>query len=515
MTRKFTILIGLAGLAAAALVSAAVCDPSTGAEESRDRGAPDGRGSEPADARGSRGDGRLSPFRPLETLRLDASRPAVQFFDPRVGGGRQTTVRVGAPGIWPPVRVETDERGVLYLPDVGTETLRGGVVREFEVLARSNKGDGGHWGNVRSSRIPGGERPNLRRATLRATGELTVRAVGPEGGSVEGARVRVSRGVVGFVSLRRFTDAEGEAVFERVPPGELLVAGVHPKDGPATRRRVRLEPAGEVAVDLVVDRDELPEVPRPDVPPRDVTVRIEGLTESTWAEAALQWRVAGGDWRAATPARESSGTRRWSTSVAAGEVQLRVETGDGAVASERFVLEEDEAFAWRPRLRWNVDVYVVDEWGTPVEGALVQMWGGGELVESAASRGDEPVEVEASVNTSYEVLGVGARQGEGLAELEPEDRELVVRLGEPLFSHEVPSDRPTDSERIGKLLGAPIVADGSARLVDAVDPESAARRAGIQRGDALLSLFEHDGAWRAVVAREGSLHRYRLVAESP
>jgi hypothetical protein len=150
-------------------------------------------------------------------------------------------------------------------------------------------------------------------------------------------------------------------------------------------------------------------------------------------------------------------------------------------------------------------LYATDEWGGAVDGALIQVWRDDRMVFEATSRGTDPVTAGLKEDTSFRVVARGARYGEGSQRIVGGERgEVIVEMDQPLFSIPLPASRVGDVDKIEGILGQPLVKDGSAWLIDATDPSSPAMSAGLQRGDALVSVWKGAaGDWRVLVRRDG------------
>jgi hypothetical protein len=150
-------------------------------------------------------------------------------------------------------------------------------------------------------------------------------------------------------------------------------------------------------------------------------------------------------------------------------------------------------------------LYATDEWGGAVDGALIQVWRDDRMVFEATSRGTDPVIAGLKEDTSFRVVARGARYGEGSQRIVGGERgEVIVEMDQPLFSIPLPASRVGDVDKIEGILGQPLVKDGSAWLIDATDPSSPAMSAGLQRGDALVSVWKGAaGDWRVLVRRDG------------
>jgi hypothetical protein len=163
----------------------------------------------------------------------------------------QVRVRVGAAGMWPPAksRVALQER--LPFPDATASTFGGEAVRSFEVYARTEQGAHAFWGEVTLDEV---DEDGVREVALDETASIRVRVVDEAKEPLDGARVRVSRGLVGLVNLNEATEASGDAKFAAVPPGDYRV--VAEADGYAGRSRLLLHTSSDSAIELQLQEGE-------------------------------------------------------------------------------------------------------------------------------------------------------------------------------------------------------------------------------------------------------------------
>ena len=458
-----------------------------------------------------------SNLAPLETLVTDPSHPHVQFLNPSGTSGVSSIVLVGAPGIWPPATLTTDARGSVYLPDTDVETLRGEAFGHFEVMARASKKSLAFWGSLDF----GGEGPEgkwpQKRVALEAASDVRVSVKDADGRPVSDAEIRLSRQRIGFVSLTKRTSREGSGRFRAIPAGEFVVSARHRKQGEG--EEIFDHAAGETSkLTIKLDPSRRPPVPKGTQREFEVGVRLDGLSESSWRSSHLQWRRRGGAWQLATlHPTGRSGERRWRRRLKGGTYQLRVSARDGTQSTRRIQVGKGATeFDWSIDLERRVKLYVVDDFGSPVSGALVQVWAGKKLVDSKLSKGNQPVTVAMNAEGSYRAVAIAPRRGEAERTVDPNDvtGEVVLRVDEPLFSSSRPPSRVRQPKRIEKILGVPVVNDGESWLLDAVDSESLAVESGLKRGDRLMSLHRNEnGSMEAIVERDGQVISTPLKAK--
>ncbi len=479
-----------------------------------------GKGSQASDSTGPTGE-----WAPFESLTLEPSHPRVAFFDPASVEGQTSLVVVGAPGIWPPETMTTERNGTLYLPDTDVETFGGRRTHHYEVMARSSRNSLAYWESLSFEVTSGSKTFPTRRLALEPASPVRVRAVGSDGEPVTGAEIRLSRRTVGFVSLTKRTGPDGIVTFRAIPAGGYIVSIDAAAEGeerttfdhePPVRTSLTLE--GQPTPNLESSRVESNESETTsNVRPRDITFRIEGLSASRWREVDLHWRERGGEWQPATvetPAE--TGAQRWRRRLEPGAYELRLVDELGNAARRNFQVGDGLTdYTWRAEIVRSVDLYVTDRSGQPVEGALVQVWRDDRQVDSGFSRGGAPFELSLEVEaSSYRIVAIDARRGEGSRVVRPgglEGREVVIRLDSPLFSSEKPPERIRSRARIEEILEVPLVRDGEAWLVDAVDPNSRAVRSGLQRADRLMSLHRVEDGWEVILERNGQIVIERLT----
>ena len=446
----------------------------------------------------------VAPFESLDRPSL----PGVLLVDPKTQKPLRGFALVGAPGIWPPATLTSGPEGYLYLPNTDVETLRGERFLYYEIMARAAERPLAHWGGVDFGETAGGGEWPERRVELQPASTIEVQVVGTGGEPVSGAEVQLSRRRIGFVSLSKHTGPKGGARFRAIPTGEYLVSA-HNSSRMAGEAKVVHDSSEPSSLTVELERQAPRRVDEERAPPQEVSVRIAGLSESAWSGATPRWRPEGGAWQLATllPS-DQPGVRTWQKRLTPGSYRLKVETAEGTSDAKRLSVSEDSAsFEWRVDLRRRVPIYVVDAYGSPVEGALVQIWRDGQLVQSQQSRGGEPIGATLRAGAEYRAVAIDARRGEAERSFEPTgvQGEVTLKIDEPLFSSARPPGRVRERGRIEEILEVPLVADADSWMIDATDPESRAVRAGLERGDRLMSLHAAKGGWTAVVQRDGAI----------
>ena len=479
---------------------------------------PDAGGPEAEEPTGLAGSGG---FAPLETLVSDRTHPTVQLVDPIEGRGAKSLVLVGAPGIWPPATMMTDAKGVLYLPDTDVETLHGGQFHQFELMARASSGPLAYWGTVDFGRAGQKGKQLARRLRLQRASSIGVTILGLEGEPVADAEVQLSRETIGFVSLSKQTGPEGTAKFRSVPGGDYVLSG---RSGEDLAGRVAFDHRGEERSSLTIRLEEAPEMFAPDSASEstsdgqagDVHVTLGGLREADWTEMSVEWRRRGGSWQTASFQKgPASGRRHWQRRLPEGRYQLRVAHPSGA--GDTTALEVGGSTVektWEIELMRDRKFYVVDDYGAPVEGALVQVWQQDRLLGSELSRGNEPVEFRLDARGTYHVVAIDGDRGETVrrVDMRGDSLETVLRLDAPLFSSDFPPGRLEQPGRIETILGVPVIPDGSSWVLDVRTEGSRAAKAGLERGDYLMSVHRRKGDWTVIVERDGQIVELDLPA---
>jgi len=330
------------------------------------------------------------------------------------------------------------------------------------------------------------------------------------------AEVQLSRETIGFVSLSKQTGPDGTARFRTVPGGDYVLSG---RSGEDLAGRVGFDHRGGERTSLTIRLEEAPEMFAPDSSSdpetssdgkaRDVHMTLGGLREADWGEMTVDWRREGGQWQTATLQKgPKSGRRHWQRRLPGGRYQLRAVHVSGARDTMELEVGGGSATrSWDIQLMGDRKFYVVDDYGAPVEGALVQVWQHDRLLGSELSRGNEPVSFRLDARGTYHVVAIDGERGESLRQVDMtgDSPETVLRLDAPLFSSEYPPGRLEQPGQIETILGAPVIPDGSSWVLDIRTDESRAARAGLERGDYLMSVHRRQDHWTVIVERDGQV----------
>jgi hypothetical protein len=224
--------------------------------------------------------------------------------------------------------------------------------------------------------------------------------------------------------------------------------------------------------------------------------------------------VAGG-WRDAEFDTEAFDGRIWEHKLFAGRYGVEFDNPISGAVRETF--EVDEKPVSREvelSARQQVELYVLDATGSPISGALIQVWQGGRRVLEATSRGAQPVQVELPTPFDGAMVAFDGRRGEGrvaveLAEDGGVQREFSARLTQDLFTVDLPG-RIRDVGRIEEILGVDLVSDNGAWLVDPLSQDATAVKAGLARGDRLVWLRQTEDGYTALVERGEARRRVAI-----
>ncbi|MEM1348983.1 MAG: hypothetical protein AAGI01_10530 [Myxococcota bacterium] len=244
--------------------------------------------------------------------------------------------------------------------------------------------------------------------------------------------------------------------------------------------------------------------------PTEVTVTISGLPDV----AETLWRPADDTrWRPIPAARGADrDSITWTTSLFPGGYMLKVISPSETRRRAMSVGSTPQEVTWRLVRPRPLQVFVTDVRGAPLEGAHLSAWRGLRRVRSTTSQGRRGATLELEPGV-YRISAIARGYGEGSKEVSVEEggqlAEVVLEVSKPALSD--PSLHPKrviDTKVIASGLGAPVVRDGDVWLIDALDPLSAARKAGVKRGATLGTfalyaeradvLVWESGAWRWV-----------------
>ncbi|RVU48428.1 carboxypeptidase regulatory-like domain-containing protein [Lujinxingia sediminis] len=406
--------------------------------------------------------GVLAPYQgeeePLRALAVDDAPPSqarwVQVLDEQERA-LASRVMVSAPGLWPPVVTRSDEAGYVALPEPGARGPGKEPMRFYEFLARSDDAEEprAFWGVIQGPGGPVFAEEGARVVRAAPAADLRLGIVDPEGAPVEGAFVRLSRESLALLHLHVTTRADGIAAFRHVPPGTYYVT--IDADG-HSRRTLQVQHEADDAFMLNVELLKggglrMPEAWRAPV------VQVLGQSSSASGEAA------------------------------AGESMVENGASEDEVAREA------------------LEIYVADPQGAGVTGAWVEVWHAGARVAAGVSAGSRALRLQVPADVPLTLYATHPGWGEGqLNGVEAGGRGgATVRLGRPILSVPVP-DRVRSMSAIEAALGQRIVDTGSGHQIDVVDPQSAAARAGVERGDALVFARRSGEGMRVTVSRGGS-----------
>ena len=454
-------------------------------------------------------------------IRRSDSGPLVQFVHPDSREGLFSLVLVGAPGLWPPEARRTDPEGHTALPTSEVVTLNDEPLRDYEVMARAPEQSLGYWKTLTFEERTEGDASarSPRRLPLEPAAPLDVSVVDASGTAVSEADVRLSRRQIGFVHLQKQTDPQGTTTLRALPAGTYRLSA-----SKGARRATRVfEQDVETGRSLTL---QLQRTERADIGEEGandgnssnafvpVTVRLEGLSEAQWQRASVARRRRGQNWRnMVLEPIEGTSQRRWTQELQPGTYELKVALDSVQDTMTLEVGSEETTETWTIEPRRMYRIFAVDAFGTPVPGALIQVWRGDRRVLSQTTSGDRPIEIELEHGTSYRVVTFDSRKGEGERMLETDEvdpSEFVVRLDQSLFSASRPPNRVTSRSKLESLLGVSLVKDREAWVLDMRGDSSPAQQAGLERGDRLISLHERGDGYRVIVERDGRIQTASL-----
>ena len=377
----------------------------------------------------------------------------------RAGAERSSPVEVtiGMAGMWPPAEASAPGGGLIPLPRTEVTTLWGDETNSYEVFARSHDRSHGFWGDIS---IEKPDEPGIHDVVLEPASPLEVMVADESGAPISGAEVRVSRGFVALVHLAKETGADGVAVFEGLPAGDFQVTVQ--ADGFARKMHQLVLSSTDQSIALSL---------------------VEGPT-----------KIGNGE------------LERLASQVVVSGNRTVVSTGDEDI--------EDGDSDPEQRPRHPLDLYVVDRSGSPVHGALIQLWKGGQKLFEKRSTGTTPVGVEITTPFRGTLVAFDGQRGEGRVEVVLTDRananEFIVTLDRDLLTLDLPPGRINARSRIEQILGAELVRDNDAWLADMLSPTSAAAKAGIERGDRVVFLREVSGGYSALIERGSQRMRVQI-----
>jgi hypothetical protein len=386
----------------------------------------------------------------------------LRFTIPDSGKSPGVEATIGMAGMWPPAEASAPAGGLIPLPITEVSTLWGDKNNSYEVFAHTIDRTHAFWGEVSTDEL---NEPTIHEVELGSASPLEVVVTDDGGQPVADAEVRISRGFVALVHLSKQTDQAGTASFTGLPDGEF-----------------------------------------------QVTVQAD-----TFARHMRQVVHSGGDHPSAGepvalslvkgPTKIGNGElERLAKEVVADGNRTVVQTGDEPGEGEG----EDGA----ERTRHPLDLYVVDRAGSPVHGALIQIWRDGRRLFEKKSAGREPVLVELESPFRGTLVGFDGQRGEGSMPIVLTERantnEFIVTLDRDLLTLDLPPGRINARGRIEQILGVELVRDNDAWLADVLSPSSAAAKAGIERGDRVVFLREVSGGYSALIERGNQRMRVQV-----
>ncbi|MFB6264664.1 MAG: carboxypeptidase regulatory-like domain-containing protein [Bradymonadaceae bacterium] len=498
-------LIAAAVLGAILAVGLPLCRDDSTPDESSSQSAPSEQNSESSE----------DDFVPYRRWVFRRGEYALHFVHPGTGRGVPVAVTVGAPGLWPP-RVEySDARGLLFTRSLDLETFGGEDILTREVIARSRARSLATWRRLELGPDAASSRGQIVR--LQPATPVRVRVLDPDGNPLAGARLHLTREALSLAGLAARSNSRGRHVFAAIPPGRYVIrASARGLEG-RTRVSHDASAASSVTIQTSESTTETSAPTPPDTEPRPVRVELRGLTPEQWRRVTVLWRRGQQSWRAATLTEGASeGERVWSGRLPQGQYGLRAQTRSGAHDTTGFQVDEGGIeFTWDVSLSVEFDVYAVDPYGTPVDGALLQLWRDGRLRETALSRGGEPVAFDFAVGEKHRLIAFDGRLGEGERRIEPTldatgGRDVTVTLDQKPFSASRPPNRLRAPPAIEKALGADLTQIRDRWLVDRIEEGSPAERGELQRGDRVLSVHRSAGRLRVLVERNDRIFEVGL-----
>lgn len=512
------------------------------------------------------------------------------------------SVSVGTPGHYPPREGEVGIGGFFELPELLEVSVWSEDVNAHEVYARSEDNKDAFWSVLPANRDP--NEPQV--VTLRPASPIKVEVVDPAGEPLSGAKVRLSRGLIGMVHQTQMTSDAGEALFGAIPQGDFQLSvyadgfvrhtrhllHAYRADSEVATTQVVLDRGATVAgrvidefgvpvvgadveiipvspfANEILDADFLAQVGvasqigKSDAQGRfsmggiatggvqvraeavgygsalSALIRVKGNTSTRIKDLVLSREVRRDDLLVRIYVRDAS--------VELNSVELRVPKGKndaGRLCRGQRVNARDWRFvncgmgsrelvatsAAGVQLHWEgmleaeseitlnsprrVEIFVVDALGSPVSGAMVQIWQDGRLLLDANSLGARPINFDTALPFKASIVARDARRGAGqkvvniganAANQAANEERAVVTLDRGLFELSLPPGVANSGEEIEGYLGAQIVQDDQQWIVDFVAEDSSAGQAGIQRGDRILVVRRVGAKVEVTVSRDGN-----------
>ena len=196
-----------------------------------------------------------------------------------------------------------------------------------------------------------------------------------------------------------------------------------------------------------------------------------------------------------------------------GRYVAALEVGDDVHSREIVVGDDGATVKFEPKVMSSARVLVADLAGHPVTGASIEVWRGRERLEAVDSRGYEPVLIELERRPGVVLLVCDAARGCASSPM-PEarrDEPLVMELAKSPLEGASFVGELTDREVIQRGLGVSLVEDDGRVLLDVLNKESPAAKAGIARGAQLAHVLERAKNEWDVLVRQGGVWRRLTV----
>lgn len=192
-----------------------------------------------------------------------------------------------------------------------------------------------------------------------------------------------------------------------------------------------------------------------------------------------------------------------------GRYVAALEVGDDVHSREVVVGSDGATVKFEPKVMSSARVLVADAAGHPVAGASIEVWRGRERLETVESRGYEPVLIELEQQPGVVLLVCDAVRGCASSPMPKGHREtpLVIELAQSPLEGASFAGELTDREVIQRGLGVSLVEDDGRVLLDVLNRESPAAKAGIARGAQLAHVLERSGTEWDVLVKQGGVWR--------
>lgn len=255
--------------------------------------------------------------------------------------------------------------------------------------------------------------------------------------------------------------------------------------------------------------------------PTKFSVEVSGLDGQLLAQCALSWRSLDIDdepWRSARweeRVEQRDPTVRWVHQLYPGEYELSLREPNGERWTKRLRLGATSSkHTWSLVRERSVSIYVVNAYGVPVKGARVFFEVPNEPIKPLGlSQGSQGLTLTSRGAPQGTLMAMSPTQGEGALVIDadaPITRDgLVITLKGNAMSVPRPK-RVLDLDELERRLGAPLIQDRGALLIDVTDPQSPAAREGVPRGAYLLDARQEGPKVRVLIEHQGQLMELRL-----